>query len=73
MLTKAQCQKIVLAALASKNLVEMSSGQGQDFCDALGEALYNVLTQVNIDYMLHTHVCAAPASASGTPSTPIVS
>lgn len=72
MLTKAECQQIVLAAFASKNLVEMSSGKGQDFCDAFGEALYNALAKVNIAYMTHTHECTAPGSPSLTPSTPIV-
>ncbi len=60
--------------MAKRNLVEMSSGQGQDFCDAVGEAIYNIFAEdFAPDYMLHTHECTAPGSASLTPSAPIVS
>lgn len=72
MITKAICQKEVLKALTKRNMVEMSSGSGQDFCDAIGEAVFEILKQVNTVYMLHKHECTAPGSASLVPDTPIV-
>lgn len=70
MLTKEICQKIVLSSLAKENLVEMSSGEGQKFCNALGEAMFNIVSKMDTVFQVHTHVCAAPTTPSAAPVPP---
>lgn len=74
MITKAGCGEKVFSAMTKRNLVELSSGQGQDFCDAIGEAIYNIFAEdFGPDWMTHTHECTAPGSPTVVPIAPIVS
>lgn len=72
MVTKDICSAAVMEELLKVNLVEMSSGNGQKFCDAIGAAMYKVLTELNVGYMTHTHECTAPGTPSLTPTVPLV-
>ena len=67
-ITKDECAQAVFKAFTKRNMLELSSGSGQDFCDAMGEALFEIVSRINGIYMTHTHTCSAPASPSATPN-----
>lgn len=76
-LTKTQCGSIVRKHLAGKNLLEVTSGKGDDFADAIGEALFDVATALYGDVKTfantHIHAYVPPtATATGPAITPMV-
>lgn len=62
----------IVSKLTEKGLFEPTSGHGQAFADAIAAAVCAYLDDsVDTIYNSHTHICAAPGSASGAPNAPM--
>jgi len=74
--TEKQCQASVKKWLASKSLYEATSGKGDDFCDAIGSAMFEMIQATYNDVKLynntHIHTYSPPAAVTGTVSVPMV-
>ncbi|GEM_PF-3349826 len=67
MITKETCKNEFMQALMKRSMLELTSGGGQDFCDAMAEAIYNIVSKMDIVFTAHTHECSAPGAPSATP------
>ena len=75
-LTKDMCGVIARKHLAEKNLMEFSSGKGDDFCDALAGMLFDVgqhvYNDIKLVHNLHIHAYTPPATVTGVVTVPMV-
>lgn len=79
MITKARCQEIFYSKMLAKNLVELSSDESKDFCDAVGEAIHETLIELQNELnsasgyaATHQHTCAAPGSPTAALPAPVM-
>jgi hypothetical protein len=77
MINKELCSQKVFNAFHKRNMLELSSGSGQDFCDAMGEAIYEALKEVQTELnlptgyaVMHQHTCSAPGSPTAATVPP---
>ena len=59
-----------MQAFMKRSMLELTSGGGQDFCDAMAEAIYNIVSKMDVVFIAHTHECSVPGSPSLTPVPP---